>query len=90
MLTMLFIWILNNRNEYNERIVETLTNFVFELLCDDELQLARLLRKKLLLKLERKKQQEKEREKELKLKIERSKQMTDKETNTKVMGYLNK
>ena len=76
-------------NEYNEKIVETLANFVFELLCDDELQLGRLLRKKLLVKLERKKQQEKERERELKLKLERSKLTSiEKERNAK--SYLNK
>ena len=35
-------------------MVETLSNFVFELLVDDELQIARLLRKKLLFKLDKK------------------------------------
>ena len=42
------------RNELNEKVVETLSNFVFELLVDDELQIARLLRKKLLFKLDKK------------------------------------
>jgi hypothetical protein len=42
------------RNELNEKVVETLSNFVFELLVDDELQIARLLRKKLLFRLDKK------------------------------------
>ena len=38
------------RGELDEAIVELLSNFVFELLIDDELEMARLLRKKLLSK----------------------------------------
>lgn len=34
-------------------MVDLLSNFIFELLIDDELQMARLLRKKLLFKLEK-------------------------------------
>lgn len=39
-------------NEMNEKISELFAEFVYELLVDNELQLARLLRKKLLVKLE--------------------------------------
>ena len=41
-------------NELNEKIIETFADFVYELLIDNELQLARLLRKKLLFKLDTK------------------------------------
>ena len=51
-------------NELNEKIVETFADFVYELLLDDELQLARLLRKKLINKLDFKRHQEQERETE--------------------------
>jgi len=50
-------------NELNEKIVETLADFVYELLLDDELQLARLLRKKLITKLDVKRLQEQQKEK---------------------------
>jgi len=50
-------------NELNEKIVETLADFVYELLVDDELQLARLLRKKLITKLDVKRLQEQQKEK---------------------------
>jgi hypothetical protein len=43
------------RNELDETIIETFIDFVYELLTDNELQLARLLRKKLLFKLDLKK-----------------------------------
>ncbi len=49
-------------NELNEKIFETLADFVYELLLDDELQLARLLRKKLINKLDLKRLQEQEKE----------------------------
>lgn len=38
----------------NKEIAEILTNFVFELIVDEELAMARLLRKRLLNKLEKK------------------------------------
>ena len=49
--------ILKKRNELDDKIVEIISNFVFELLIGDELQMARLLRKKLLCKVDVKKQQ---------------------------------
>lgn len=51
-------------NELNEKIVEKFADFVYELLLDDELQLARLLRKKLITKLDKKRLQEQEKETE--------------------------
>lgn len=48
----------------NEKIVEIFADFVYELLLDDELQLARLLRKKLINKLDIKRLQELEKEAE--------------------------
>lgn len=46
--------ILFYRTELDDReLIEILNNFIFELVIDDELQMARLLRKKLLNKLEK-------------------------------------
>ena len=53
-----------NSNELNENIVEIFADFVYELLVDDELQLARLLRKKLIFKLDAKRVKEQEKEAE--------------------------
>jgi thymidylate kinase len=54
---ILFYFVLNlnkKRGDLEKDVVEILSSFVFELIVDEELAMARLLRKKLLNKLERK------------------------------------
>ncbi len=50
-------------NELNQKLVETLLSFIIELVIDDELQIARLLRKKLLFKIDKKREEQEKKEK---------------------------
>lgn len=49
----------------DKELYELLTNFIFELVIDDELQMARLLRKKLIYKLEKRRIDTQKKEKNL-------------------------
>lgn len=80
----------------DKEIVEILSNFVFELIVDEELAMARLMRKKLLNKLEKKSVDEKG--KNIKIfedildssnKLKQSQQQQQQQQQSKLIPYLN-
>lgn len=82
----------------DKEIVEILSNFVFELIVDEELAMARLMRKKLLNKLEKKSIDEKSKSMKIfediidssnKLKQSQQQQQPQQQQQSKLIPYLN-